>query len=83
MVYKDYLGVLLPDMKGQRLSLSWLTKQFVELSPDADVVSVQRYVHVYILQLIGGFMFANKSNTLVLCMFLPLLINFDYASTYV
>ncbi|XP_031736055.1 serine/threonine-protein phosphatase 7 long form homolog [Cucumis sativus] len=75
---EDYLG----EMKGQRLSLPWLAEQFTELPPDADVVSVQRYARAYIMQLIGGFLFADKSNTLVHCMFLPLLINFDQAGTY-
>ena len=79
---EDYLGVRPPEMKGQRLSLPWLAEQFTELPPDADVVSVQRYARAYIMQLIGGFLFADKSNTLVHCMFLPLLINFDQAGTY-
>ena len=49
---------------------------------DADVVSVQRYACAYIMKLIGGFLFADKSNTLVHCMFLPLLDDFDQAGTY-
>ena len=39
-VYEDFLGALPPDMKGQWLSLLWLTKQFIKLPPDADVVNV-------------------------------------------
>ncbi|KAA0057535.1 uncharacterized protein E6C27_scaffold497G00050 [Cucumis melo var. makuwa] len=39
--------------------------KFEELPLDADIVSVQRYARAYIMQLIGGFLFANKSNTLV------------------
>ncbi|KAA0054282.1 serine/threonine-protein phosphatase 7 long form-like protein [Cucumis melo var. makuwa] len=31
------LGVVPPDMKGQRLSLPWLAEQFEELPPDADI----------------------------------------------
>ncbi|KAA0054292.1 serine/threonine-protein phosphatase 7 long form-like protein [Cucumis melo var. makuwa] len=60
----DYLGVLSPDMKGQRLSLPWMAELFQELPPDADVVSVQRYARVHILQLIDNFLFTDKSNTL-------------------
>ncbi|KAL0540517.1 hypothetical protein IC582_020525 [Cucumis melo] len=81
-VCEDCLGVLPPDMKGQRLSLPWLAKQFTVLPPDADVVTIQRYARAYIMQLIGGCLFADKSNTLVHCMFLPLLSDFDEAGTY-
>lgn len=42
-VCEDFLGVLIPNMKGQRLSLPWLVEQFIELSLDFDlnVVSIQ------------------------------------------
>ncbi|XP_011648507.1 serine/threonine-protein phosphatase 7 long form homolog [Cucumis sativus] len=47
---------------------------------DVDVVSIRdTLVHT---QLIGGFLFADKSNTLVHCIFLSLLIDFDQADTY-
>ena len=39
---------------------SLVAKQFTELPPDVDVVGVQRYAHVYIMQLIWVFMFAKK-----------------------
>ncbi|TYK03077.1 serine/threonine-protein phosphatase 7 long form-like protein [Cucumis melo var. makuwa] len=64
------------------LSLPWLAEQFQELPPDADIVSVQRYARAYIMQLIEGFLFADKSNTLVHCMFLQFIFNFDQAGTY-
>ena len=70
-------------MKGQWFSLPCLVEQFEELPPDADVVSVQRYARIYIMQLIGGFLFADKSNTLVHCMFLQFIFNFDQVGTYV
>ncbi|KAA0065899.1 serine/threonine-protein phosphatase 7 long form-like protein [Cucumis melo var. makuwa] len=82
VIYEDFLGVVPPDMKGQWLSLPWLAEQFEELSPDADVVSVQRYARAYIMQLIGGFLFVDKSNTLVHCMFLQFIFDFDQAGTY-
>ena len=69
-------------MKGPRLSLLWLAEQFTELPQDVDIVSVQRYTHAYTAQLIGGFLFADKLNTLVHCMFIPLLSYFDQAGTY-
>ncbi|KAA0053396.1 serine/threonine-protein phosphatase 7 long form-like protein [Cucumis melo var. makuwa] len=56
--------------------------EFQELPPDADVVNVQRYARVYIMQLIGGFLFVDKSNTLVHCMFLQFIFDFDQAGTY-
>uniref|UniRef100_A0A9I9E2J8 Aminotransferase-like plant mobile domain-containing protein n=1 Tax=Cucumis melo TaxID=3656 RepID=A0A9I9E2J8_CUCME len=64
LICNDYLGVVPSDMKGQRLSLPWLAEQFEELPLDANIVSVQRYARAYIMQLIGGFLFADKSNTL-------------------
>uniref|UniRef100_A0A9I9E1F2 Aminotransferase-like plant mobile domain-containing protein n=1 Tax=Cucumis melo TaxID=3656 RepID=A0A9I9E1F2_CUCME len=82
LICNDYLGVVPPDMKGQRLSLPWLAEQFEELPPDTDIVSVQRYARAYIMQLIVGFLFVDKSNTLVHCMFLQFLFDFDQAGTY-
>ncbi|TYK02494.1 serine/threonine-protein phosphatase 7 long form-like protein [Cucumis melo var. makuwa] len=54
--------------------------KFEELPPDADIVSIQRYARAYIMQLIGGFIFADKSNTLVYCMFSQFLFDFDQMS---
>ncbi|XP_050937743.1 serine/threonine-protein phosphatase 7 long form homolog [Cucumis melo] len=82
VIYEDFLEIVPPDMKGQRLSLPWLEKQFEELLPDADVVSIQRYARAYIMQLIGGFLFTDKSNTLVYCMFLQFIFDFYQADTY-
>ena len=39
-VYEDLLGVLLLEMKCQRLSLPWLVEQFTKLPLDVDVVSI-------------------------------------------
>ncbi|XP_008444031.1 serine/threonine-protein phosphatase 7 long form homolog [Cucumis melo] len=82
VICKDILGVVPSDMKGQRLSLLWLAEQFEELPSDVDVVSVQRYARAYIMQLIGGFLFAYKSNTLVHCMFLKFVFDFNQVGTY-
>ena len=49
---------------------------------DADVESVRCYARAFILQLIGGFLFADKSNNRVHLMFLPLLQDLGVTSTY-
>lgn len=45
-------------------------------------MSVQRYARTHIMQLIRGYLIVDKSNTLVYCMFLSLLGNFDHAGIY-
>ncbi|RVW86233.1 Serine/threonine-protein phosphatase 7 long form-like [Vitis vinifera] len=50
------------DISEQRLRLSWLTGHFPSLAPDADVEFVRCYARAFILQLIRGFLFADKSN---------------------
>ena len=34
---EDFLGVLTPDIKGQRLSLPWLVELFTELLLDVNI----------------------------------------------
>ena len=70
------------DISGQRLRLMWLTEHFPSLPPDADVESVRCYARAFILQLIGGFLFVDKSNNRVHLMFLPLLQDLGVTSTY-
>ena len=67
-------GVVLEDrdISEQRLRLSWLTGHFPSLALNADVEFVRCYARAFILQLIGGFLFADKSNNKVHLMFLPL-----------
>ncbi|RVW33975.1 hypothetical protein CK203_100769 [Vitis vinifera] len=59
-------GVVPEDrgISGQRLRLSWLIEHFPSLTPDTDVESVRCYARAFILQLIGGFLFADKSNNM-------------------
>ncbi|XP_073107638.1 serine/threonine-protein phosphatase 7 long form homolog isoform X2 [Elaeis guineensis] len=80
----ELLGVAPPPdkLKGSRLSMVWLEEQFNELSPDADDIVIQRYARAYILQLMGGCLFADKSNNLMHIMFLPLLEDLDSAGHY-
>ena len=78
------LGVVLEerDIFGQRLHLTWLIEHFPSLSLDANVESVRYYVRAFILQLIRGFLFADKSNNRVHLMFLPLLEDFGVIGNY-
>ena len=56
--------------------------QFHQLALDANELAIQRYDRAYILQLIDGTLFMDKSGTLVHLMFLPLLENFETAGYY-
>lgn len=78
------LGVHPPQtaLTGSRLSLSWLATQFGPLSDDADEETVQRYARMYILMLLGGCLFADKSSIYVHLMFLPLLEDLNTAGRY-
>ena len=78
------LGVVLEerDIFGQRLHLTGLIEHFPSLSLDANVESVRYYVRAFILQLIRGFLFADKSNNRVHLMFLPLLEDLRVTGTY-
>ena len=78
------LGVLPEDkdISEQRLRLTWLTEHFPSLAPDADVEFMQCYARAFILQFIGGFLFADKSNNMVHLMFLSLLEDFGVIGTY-
>ncbi|XP_038877056.1 serine/threonine-protein phosphatase 7 long form homolog, partial [Benincasa hispida] len=78
----DYPKSCTDDLKGSRLSIPWLTSQFPELPLDANDISVRRYARAYIMQLIEGFLFADKLNTLVHLMFLLLLSDFEHVDTY-
>ncbi|RVW46284.1 Serine/threonine-protein phosphatase 7 long form-like [Vitis vinifera] len=57
-------------------------EHFSSLPPDADVESVRCYARAFILQLIGGFLFADKSNNRVHLMFLPLLKDLGVIGIY-
>ena len=69
-------------IRGSRLSLTWLGTQFPRLEDDADEESVTRYARAYILQMMGGSLFSDKSSHFVHLMFLPLLDNLHKAGWY-
>ncbi|CAN1155573.1 Serine/threonine-protein phosphatase 7 long form homolog [Linum perenne] len=67
--------------KGSQLKLTWLTQTFYELPPHPTPLDIERYARAYMLCLIGGFLFPNKSTRYVHLMWLPLLANFNNAAT--
>ena len=67
------------DFSGGRLKLTWLSLRFQELPDDAEEATVQHYARAYIMQLIGGLVFSDKSQNLVKLMYLPFLRDFNQA----
>ncbi|KAF7833529.1 serine/threonine-protein phosphatase 7 long form-like protein [Senna tora] len=78
------LGVIPPPtaLYGGRLNMSWLDDQFRELPENASEVTVQQFARAYILRLIGGVLFVDKSSRFVHLVYLPLLEDFQVAGTY-
>jgi hypothetical protein len=77
---EELLGVR-PDrsfLHGSALKLSWLRGHFQKPPPDADDLTLQRYARAYILGLMGGVLFTDKSGAGVQLIFLPLLRDFKY-----
>ena len=70
------------DFSGGRLKLTWLSLRFQELPDDVEEATVQHYARAYIMQLIGGLVFPDKSQNLVKLMYLPFLRDFDQAGRY-
>ena len=80
----QFLGVSPPPNKldGSRLNMKWLQDTFTVLPDDANEVTVQQYTRAYILELLRGSYFADKSGEKVHLMFLPFLEDFDAARWY-
>ena len=78
------LGVTPPDdeMRGGGLSMSWLSSYFHTIPPGADEIVLQRHARAYILRLIGGMLFPDKSGRYVHLMYLPLLEDLTAAGQY-
>ena len=56
------LGVDPPSsaLNGSHLSLNWFVQQFPPLAADVNDVMVERCAQMYILQLMGGSIYADK-----------------------
>ena len=65
------------DFNGGRLKLAWLSLRFQDLPDDAEEATVQHYARAYIMQLIGGLVFPDKSQNLVKLVYLSFLRDFD------
>ncbi|KAL5555078.1 hypothetical protein UlMin_037314 [Ulmus minor] len=75
---EELLG-LRPDrnaLHGSALKLSWLRANFQHPPSEADEPTLQRYARAYVLGLMGGVLFTDKSGADVQLIFLPLLRDF-------
>ncbi|KAK9133481.1 hypothetical protein Scep_013009 [Stephania cephalantha] len=78
------LGFSFPENNrtGGRIQIRKLSRWFPNLPNNADDVEVQRYARAYILQLLRGTLFADKSNNLVHITYLQFLEDFEAAGQY-
>nr|XP_048334933.1 serine/threonine-protein phosphatase 7 long form homolog isoform X2 [Ziziphus jujuba var. spinosa] len=81
---EELLG-LRPDrnvLHGSALKLSWLRANFQRPPQDADESTLQCYARAYILGLMGGVLFTDKSGADVQLIFLPLLRDFSHVKQF-
>ncbi|CAN0899468.1 Serine/threonine-protein phosphatase 7 long form homolog [Linum grandiflorum] len=72
---EELLGVR-PDpgvLHGSTVKLSWLRTHLRDPPPDADEETLQHYARAYLLGLISGVLFTDKSGSAIQLKFLPLL----------
>ena len=83
---EELLGVTSTETlhgRGGRISLTWLSTHFRDVMPDdAEDELIERTTRAYILVILGGWIFADKSSSLVHLMFLQLLRDFEQAEQY-
>ncbi|CAL1395409.1 unnamed protein product [Linum trigynum] len=71
-------GVGHPPLNAGQVSIPWLVEhiqQEVNLGPDTPEDQVERYARVYLIGLVGGFVFPDKANRWIQGMWLPLLLD--------
>ncbi|KAL6330569.1 hypothetical protein AAG906_040500 [Vitis piasezkii] len=80
----ELLGVVPPpsQIRGSSISARWLREQFSYPPAGVDDVILQRYACAFILALLGGALFADKTGTHVQLCYLPLLRDFTEISHY-
>ncbi|KAL2923366.1 Serine/threonine-protein phosphatase 7 long form-like protein [Bienertia sinuspersici] len=71
-----------PYLEGSTLKLMWLRRHFSQVPEGADDITVQRHSRAYILALMGSILFSDKSGDAVSLYYLPLLRDWEIASTY-
>ncbi|RVW28833.1 Serine/threonine-protein phosphatase 7 long form-like [Vitis vinifera] len=69
-------------IRGSSISARWLREQFSYPPVGVDDVILQRYARAFILALLGGALFANKTGIHVQLCYLPLLRDFTEISHY-
>ncbi|WKA03198.1 hypothetical protein VitviT2T_021322 [Vitis vinifera] len=84
LLCSELLGVVPPpsQIRGSSISARWLCEQFSYPPAGVDDVILQCYARAFILALLGGALFANKTGTHVQLCYLPLLRNFTEISHY-
>ena len=64
------------------MRLNWLRDRFSHLPHDADGITIRRHARAFILRLMGGSIFADRSASRVSLLFLPLLEDLDNPTQY-
>ncbi|RVW27261.1 Serine/threonine-protein phosphatase 7 long form-like [Vitis vinifera] len=84
LLCSELLGVVPPpsQIRGSSISARWLREQFSYPPAGVDDVILQRYARAFILALLGGALFADKTGTHVQLCYLPLLRDFTEISHY-
>ncbi|XP_010524593.1 PREDICTED: serine/threonine-protein phosphatase 7 long form homolog [Tarenaya hassleriana] len=65
------------DLRGSHVSLGWLRDNFTHLPPNPDEDTLKRHTRAFVLALMSGFLYGDKSKHDVALTFLPLLRDFD------
>lgn len=68
------------DLHGSHVSLAWLRENFRNLPADPDEVTLKCHTRAFVLALMSGFLYGDKSKHDVALTFLPLLRDFDEVS---
>ncbi|CAL1400287.1 unnamed protein product [Linum trigynum] len=68
-----------PPLNAGQVSIPWLVTHIqneVEIGPDTSKDQVERYARIYLIGLVGGFMFPDKSNRWIQGIWLPMLLGY-------
>nr|KYP58575.1 Serine/threonine protein phosphatase 7 long form isogeny [Cajanus cajan] len=80
---EELLGIRPTEIKGGKIKLSWLEKNFTNVEDHVnDVEKLRRYARAWILRFIGGVIFVDRSSSYVPLRFLQFLRDFEVTRTY-